>query len=190
MAKSVIQTAYGKGPDRSYIGGCSNGGRHTMVAAARYADQYDGFLVGDPGFRLPLAAIANIAGAQTYASLATTPGDLGTGFTAGRARAGVERGAGQVRCARRRRRRPGAGHRRLPGRVRPEPRRADLHRRARRHLPERGAEDRHRGLFAGATPARGAKIYSSFPYDAGLARRLGELEVQQLAERATPARSA
>ena len=26
MAKSVIQTAYGKGPDRSYIGGCSNGG--------------------------------------------------------------------------------------------------------------------------------------------------------------------
>src|SRR5206468_11594594 len=33
MAKSVIQTAYGKGPDRSYIGGCSNGGRHTMVAA-------------------------------------------------------------------------------------------------------------------------------------------------------------
>ena len=34
-----------------------------MVAAARYADQYDGFLVGDPGFRLPLAAIANIAGA-------------------------------------------------------------------------------------------------------------------------------
>ena len=30
-----------------------------MVAAARYADQYDGFLVGNPGFRLPLAAIAN-----------------------------------------------------------------------------------------------------------------------------------
>ncbi|MYM34449.1 tannase/feruloyl esterase family alpha/beta hydrolase [Duganella sp. FT94W] len=82
MAKSVIQTAYGKGPDRSYFGGCSNGGRHTMVAAARYPEQFDGYLVGDPGFRLPLAAIANIAGGQAYASLATTPGDLGTGFTA------------------------------------------------------------------------------------------------------------
>jgi feruloyl esterase len=81
MAKAVIKAAYGKAPDRSYIGGCSNGGRHTMVAAARYADQYDGFLVGDPGFRLPLAAIANIAGAKTYAALASTPGDLGTGFT-------------------------------------------------------------------------------------------------------------
>ncbi|WP_239467221.1 tannase/feruloyl esterase family alpha/beta hydrolase [Rhodoferax koreense] len=81
MAKSAIQTAYGKAPDRSYFGGCSNGGRHAMVAAARYADQYDGFLVGDPGFRLPLAAIANMAGAQKYAALATTPGDLSTGFT-------------------------------------------------------------------------------------------------------------
>jgi len=81
MAKSVIQTAYGKGPDRSYIGGCSNGGRHTMVAAARYADQYDGYLVGDPGFNLPKAATANIAGAQAYAALATNPADLSTGFT-------------------------------------------------------------------------------------------------------------
>lgn len=74
MAKKIIETAYGKGPDRSYIAGCSNGGRHTMVAASRYADQYDGFLVGNPGFRLPLAAIANIAGAQAYAALATNRG--------------------------------------------------------------------------------------------------------------------
>jgi pimeloyl-ACP methyl ester carboxylesterase len=82
MAKSAIQTAYGKGPDRSYFGGCSNGGRHTMVAAARYADQYDGFLVGDPGFRLPLAAVANIAAYQGYATVATNPNDVSTGFTA------------------------------------------------------------------------------------------------------------
>jgi len=82
MAKSAIATAYGKGPDRSYFGGCSNGGRHTMVAAARYADQYDGFLVGDPGFRLPLAAIANMAAYRGYASVATNPADPSTGFTA------------------------------------------------------------------------------------------------------------
>ncbi|MBB3181313.1 feruloyl esterase [Variovorax sp. Sphag1AA] len=82
MAKALIASAYGKGPDRSYFGGCSNGGRHTMVAMSRYPDDYDGFLVGDPGFRLPLAASANIVGAQNYNALATTPGDLGTGFTA------------------------------------------------------------------------------------------------------------
>lgn len=81
MAKKAIQVAYGKGPDRSYIGGCSNGGRHTMVATTRYGDQYDGFLSGDPGTRLPLASTANMAGARKYADLASTPGDLGTGFT-------------------------------------------------------------------------------------------------------------
>ena len=53
MAKQLIQGAYGKGPDRSYIGGCSNGGRHAMVAASRIGDQYDGYLVGAPGYRLP-----------------------------------------------------------------------------------------------------------------------------------------
>jgi len=81
MAKAAIQTAYGKAPDRSYFGGCSNGGRHTMVAAARYADQYDGFLAGDPGFRLPLAAVANMAAIQGYASVATDPTNPGTGYT-------------------------------------------------------------------------------------------------------------
>jgi feruloyl esterase len=71
MAKSVLRAAYGQGPAYSYIGGCSNGGRHTMVAAARYADQYDGYLVGSPGFNLPKAAVASIYGAQQYASVAS-----------------------------------------------------------------------------------------------------------------------
>ena len=81
MAKSLIQTAYGRPPDRSYFGGCSNGGRHTLVAASRLAEQYDGFLAGAPGYNLPKAAIANIAGAQASATLATSS-DLETGFTA------------------------------------------------------------------------------------------------------------
>src|SRR6185295_12899101 len=70
MAKAVLRAAYGKHPAFSYIGGCSNGGRHAMVAAARYADQYDGFLIGAPGFNLPKAAVANIYGAQQYAPFA------------------------------------------------------------------------------------------------------------------------
>jgi len=81
MAKALISTAYGKGPDRSYIGGCSNGGRHTFVAMTRMPDQYDGYLAGAPGYRLPLAAIANQFGAKQYATVATNPGDLSTAFT-------------------------------------------------------------------------------------------------------------
>ncbi len=81
MAKSAIETAYGKAPDRSYFGGCSNGGRHAMVTAARYAAEYDGVLAGAPGFNLPKAAIANIFGARQYAQVATDPSDLATAFT-------------------------------------------------------------------------------------------------------------
>ncbi len=86
MAKSVITSAYGKAPDRSYFGGCSNGGRHAMVTASRYPNDYDGILVGSPGYNLPKAAVANLAGARLYASVATaspatTAADLATGFT-------------------------------------------------------------------------------------------------------------
>ena len=71
MAKALIASAYGKAPDRSYIGGCSNGGRHAMVAAARLGEQYDGYLIGAPGYRLPNAALAQLWGAQRWMPLAT-----------------------------------------------------------------------------------------------------------------------
>lgn len=69
MAKRLIKTYYGKFPDKSYFSGCSNGGRHTMVAASRYADKYDGFFAGAPGFNLPQAALAQLWGVQQYATI-------------------------------------------------------------------------------------------------------------------------
>jgi feruloyl esterase len=169
MAKAVIKAAYGKAPDRSYIGGCSNGGRHTMVAAARYADQYDGFLVGDPGFRLPLAAIANIAGAKTYAALATTPGDLGSGFT--QAERALVSNAVLGKCDAL----DGASDG-LVQDTKACQAAFDLN----RDVPTcTGARDGTclsaaqktgiAALFAGAATETGTRIYTSFPYDAGLA---------------------
>lgn len=81
MAKTLITTAYGKEADRSYFGGCSNGGRHTFNAFTRMPEAYDGYLAGAPGFNLPEAAVANIFGAQRYATVATDPADLSTAFT-------------------------------------------------------------------------------------------------------------
>uniref|UniRef100_A6VZF9 Tannase and feruloyl esterase n=1 Tax=Marinomonas sp. (strain MWYL1) TaxID=400668 RepID=A6VZF9_MARMS len=82
MAKTMIHQVYGRNPDRSYFVGCSNGGRHAMIAATRYADDYDGILVGAPGYRLPLSAVASIAGAHAYASVPNTDKkDLQTSFT-------------------------------------------------------------------------------------------------------------
>jgi hypothetical protein len=91
MAKELVKAAYGRGPDRSYIGGCSNGGRHVMVAAARYPEMYDGFLAGAPGYNLPRAAVANMWGMQQFGAqmtagativngTATIP-DVSTAFT-------------------------------------------------------------------------------------------------------------
>jgi pimeloyl-ACP methyl ester carboxylesterase len=87
MAKNLIKTYYGKFPDKSYIVGTSNGGRHAMVAASRYADEYDGFLAGSPGFNLPKAAVAQLWGVQQYAPISqvspkTSRPDVSTSFSA------------------------------------------------------------------------------------------------------------
>jgi feruloyl esterase len=87
MAKQVIKLAYGKAPDRSYFDGCSNGGRHAMVAAARSSAEYDGIIAGDPGFHLPKAAVGEMWSAQQLAKVATATTsnglpDITTGFTA------------------------------------------------------------------------------------------------------------
>ena len=71
VAKDLIKATYGKTPDRSYLGGCSNGGRHALVAASRYASQYDGILAGAPGYNLPKAAVAQLWGVQQYAKVST-----------------------------------------------------------------------------------------------------------------------
>ncbi|MEZ5654005.1 MAG: tannase/feruloyl esterase family alpha/beta hydrolase [Burkholderiaceae bacterium] len=81
VARRIIEVVYGRQPDTSYIGGCSNGGRHALIAAGRYAADYDGFLVGAPALHLPVAAIASLYGAQQYARVATDPADLTTAFT-------------------------------------------------------------------------------------------------------------
>jgi feruloyl esterase len=72
MAKSLIAAAYGRGPDRSYMAGASNGGRHAMVAAARFAADYDGILAGSPGFNLPKSRIAEEWNNQILMAAATS----------------------------------------------------------------------------------------------------------------------
>jgi feruloyl esterase len=171
MAKAVIQRAYGKGPDRSYFAGCSNGGRHALIAASRYADQYDGFLAGAPGYNLPKAAVANIFGAQRYASVATSPADLASAFTP--AERATLSASVLARCDA------------LDGA-------ADglIHDTAAcqttfslsRDVPTcSGARDGScltaaqktaiGAIFSGATISSGAPVYASFPYDAGHASR-------------------
>jgi hypothetical protein len=86
MAKSLIQTYYGKPPDVSYLVGTSNGGRHGFVTASRLPADYQGILVSTPGYRLPLAAVAQVWDAQQFAAISrpdakTGRPDLATAVT-------------------------------------------------------------------------------------------------------------
>ena len=69
MAKALIATHYGKPASKSYMMGCSNGGRHGMVAASRYAADFDGIFASNPGFNLPKAAVQHAWDIQAFASV-------------------------------------------------------------------------------------------------------------------------
>jgi len=47
-AKALIEKFYGHGPRYSYWNGCSGGGREGLLQAARYPDEFDGIIAGDP----------------------------------------------------------------------------------------------------------------------------------------------
>ena len=168
MAKQLIAAGYGRGPDRSYMTGGSNGGRHTLVAAARYADQYDGFLALAPGFNLPKAAVAQVWGAQRYATVATSPADLSTALTP--AERATIAGAVGARCDA------------LDGLADGMVQASSLCQRVfslDRDVPT-CATDRDgtcltqqqkavvTAIFAGARTSGGEPIYSSFPFDPGI----------------------
>lgn len=68
--KELIEQFYGRGPDYSYFVGCSNGGRHGMVASQRFPAYFDGIVAGDPGFNLPQAGVAEAYDSQAFADVA------------------------------------------------------------------------------------------------------------------------
>lgn len=70
IAKSILAAFYGMNPVYSYYLGCSNGGREAMIASQQWGSMFDGIVAGDPGFRLPHAAIAEVWDSQQFANAA------------------------------------------------------------------------------------------------------------------------
>ena len=50
-AKAIVARYYGQLPKHSYFTGCSTGGREGMLASARYPEEFDGIVSGDPAMR-------------------------------------------------------------------------------------------------------------------------------------------
>ena len=74
VARGLQTLYYNKLPDKAYFEGCSMGGREAMMATQRLGQYYDGVVVGDPGFRLPLNAVQVTANVKALAQLANSMG--------------------------------------------------------------------------------------------------------------------
>jgi pimeloyl-ACP methyl ester carboxylesterase len=51
-AKAILNRYYSRQPVKSYLVGCSNGGRQGFMAATRFADKFDGVLAGAPAINI------------------------------------------------------------------------------------------------------------------------------------------
>lgn len=74
VAKALIGTYYGEAPQHSYFEGCSMGGREAMMVTQRLPDDFNGVVVGDPGFQFPASTTHSIYDAQIFGKLARSMG--------------------------------------------------------------------------------------------------------------------
>ncbi len=72
VALQMVEGYYGSASEYVYGVGSSNGGRHALVAAARMPDAFDGLLAGYPGLNLPRAAIQHAWDVQAFLSLSSS----------------------------------------------------------------------------------------------------------------------
>jgi hypothetical protein len=76
-AKALVKAYYGRGPEFTYFAGGSKGGQEAMMAAQRFPEEFDAVLVGYPGFHLAWAgAVAQMWDAQAFADAARAMGQL------------------------------------------------------------------------------------------------------------------
>lgn len=72
VAKRLVTRYYTSAPAHTYFMGCSNGGREAMMAAQRYPLEFDGIVAGNPGFRLSRAGLAEMWDTQAFMKIAPT----------------------------------------------------------------------------------------------------------------------
>ncbi len=74
-SKRFIEAFYGAPARYAYFIGCSNGGRHGMVAAQRFPQHFDGIAAGAPGMRMPEKGLSGAAATRALAAVAPRAAD-------------------------------------------------------------------------------------------------------------------
>ncbi|NVO25438.1 tannase/feruloyl esterase family alpha/beta hydrolase [Donghicola mangrovi] len=69
-AKALVRAYYGEAPEQSFFMGCSNGGREAMIAAERFPLEFDGVVAGNPAFHLSRAALGGVWDVTQWAKVA------------------------------------------------------------------------------------------------------------------------
>ena len=78
IAKALIRAYYGKLPDKSYVIGCSGGGRHAMMFTQRFPEYYDGAVACAPAMRVSSGATISAAWeSQLYNKISPSAPDGG-----------------------------------------------------------------------------------------------------------------
>jgi pimeloyl-ACP methyl ester carboxylesterase len=74
VAKEIIARYYRRPTKRSYLIGCSNGGRQGMIASQRYPKLFDGIVAADPVFDLSHMVMAYVWDTIALSAIAPTDG--------------------------------------------------------------------------------------------------------------------
>jgi len=77
-AKAIIREFYGAPPRHSYFVGCSKGGQEGLAFAERYPLEFEGIAAIAPGLSLPRAAVEQAWDVQTLASAASASAETVT----------------------------------------------------------------------------------------------------------------
>src|SRR5499427_1721100 len=72
-AKYLIKVYYGDGPRRSYLVGCSTGGRQGMVMSQNFPDYFDGIVAGDPVYDLEAISLSEDWGVEQIYDITPQP---------------------------------------------------------------------------------------------------------------------
>lgn len=77
VGKALIKAFYGRAQQFAYFVGTSKGGQEAMMAVQRFPQEFDGAVVGYPGFHLAYASLAQLWDGQVFAELSRKLGFIG-----------------------------------------------------------------------------------------------------------------